>query len=80
MKDMDCVLMYPAIEEEKENRLLILSSTLQLRGVVSISHVVDCFITRYGVFILQKMETTSRLVKYDFCGVEISVCEIQHIW
>ena len=80
MKDMDCILTYQTMKEEKENRLLILSSTLQLRGIVPISHIIDYFITRYGVFVLQQMETTSRLVKYDFCGVEISTCEIQHTW
>lgn len=82
IQDMDCVLMCHAMNEgeQKEDRLLILSSTLQLRGIISISHIIDCFITRYGIFVLQNTETSSRLIKYDFCGIQISTCELKHTW
>lgn len=54
MKDMDCVLMCQTTEEERKNRLLILSSTLQLRGIYP--NLTHCRLFHHSLWYIRSSE------------------------
>ena len=68
--DMDTIVVFD--KEGSNHRFLIYNSLLELRGDIHLQtgSVVDCSITKYGIFILHHTTTSKQgvITKYNSCG------------
>ena len=81
---MDSVLLFGNQENaaHSSSTVLLGTSTLAMRGVLSGEDILDCFVSENGVFVVKKekkekeKESQTFVSKVDFCGVLESEWEL----
>lgn len=62
--DMDAVVCV------QEKSIVIYTTLLELRGMISLENpsIVDCCLTRYGLFLVMNREKGGVICKFNYCG------------
>ena len=74
--DLDCIAVFNRLQSSSSSdvrsRILIYTTKLALRAVITTSSVVDVMITPFGVVVVTAMDVR----KYDFCGNLVKIVEM----
>ena len=62
--EFDCILLYNKYIDTSLSPLLIYTSSLELRGMISLGSVHSVYITNYGILVV----SSSIIYRFTFCG------------
>lgn len=86
--DLDCILVFnrdyarreSEALEDRNAQLLIYSSRLQLRGIITASKILFAFVTPFGLLLVTRHPECGVFVtRYDFCGIQQKSIRIENM-